>query len=198
MEIGENVCSVYGKPRYYTEVGSSFIASFEIMKEAVAHTAFHNSSARFDPPKCHPNTRVAVLQKIMDWIHRTDWQTLYRYILWLTGTAGAGKSSIAQSIIELCLLEGMVIASFFFSRTDISRNHGGPFVATLAYQIFFSVPTTQRAIEAAIDQDPLIFKRSLDHQFDVLIVQPLRAFYNSVDTSDPACYRLIVIDGLRY
>jgi len=176
--------------------GSSYIASFEIMKEAVAHTAFHNSSARFDPPKCHPNTRVAVLQKIMDWIHRTDRQTLYKYILWLTGAAGAGKSSIAQSIIELCLLEGLVIASFFFSRTDISRNHGGNFVATLAYQIFFSIPTTQRAIEAAIDQDPLIFKRSLDHQFDVLIVQPLCAFYNSVDTSDPACYRLIVIDGL--
>ena len=31
---------------------------------ATATAAFHNSEQFFDPPKCHPNTRVAVLNKI--------------------------------------------------------------------------------------------------------------------------------------
>ena len=173
-----------------------FSASFEILQENVAHTAFHNSAARFDPPKCHPHTRVAVLKKIMDWVHRTDWETWYRYILWLTGAAGAGKSAIAQSIIELCLLEGFVIASFFFFRSDSTRNHAKSLVATLAYQIFFSVPSTQAIIQAAIENDPLIFTRSLEHQFDLLVIQPLRKFYEPLDTLEEKWRRLIVIDGL--
>jgi len=173
-----------------------FSASFEILQENVAHTAFHNSAARFDPPKCHPHTRVAVLKKIMDWVHRTDWETWYRYILWLTGAAGAGKSAIAQSIIELCLLEGFVIASFFFFRSDSTRNHAKSLVATLAYQIFFSVPSTQAIIQAAIENDPLIFTRSLEHQFDLLVVQPLRKFYKPLDTLEEKWRRIIVIDGL--
>jgi len=174
----------------------AILASFEILKENVAHTAFHNSGARFDPPKCHPNTRVAVLKKIMDWVHRTDWETWYRYILWLTGAAGAGKSAISQSIIELCLLEGIVIASFFFFRSDGARNHAKSLIATLAYQIFFSVPSTQEIIQAAIDHDPLIFTRSLEHQFDLLVIQPLRKFYEPLDTLDEQWRRIIVIDGL--
>jgi len=133
---------------------------------------------------------------IMDWVHRSDWETWYRYILWLTGAAGAGKSAIAQSIIELCLLEGLVIASFFFFRSDGSRNHGKSFIATLAYQIFFSLPATQAGIQSAIDDDPLIFTRSLEHQFDKLVIQPLRTFYQPLDTLDERHRRLIVIDGL--
>ena len=162
----------------------------------MAHTAFHNSGARFDPPKCHPNTRVAVLKKIMDWVDRTDWETWYRYILWLTGAAGAGKSAISQSIIEVCLLEGLVIASFFFFLSDGARNHAKSLIATLAYQIFFSVPSTQKIIQAAIDHDPLIFTRSLEHQFDLLVIQPLRKFYEPLDTLEEKWRRIIVIDGL--
>ena len=171
-------------------------APFEILKENVAHTAFHNSAARFNPPKCHPNTREAVMKKIMDWVHRTDWETWYRYILWLTGAAGAGKSAIAQSIIELCLHEGFVIASFFFFRSDITRNHAKSLVATFAYQIFLSIPSTQATIQAAIEKDPLIFTRSLEHQFDLLVIQPLHKFYEPLDTLEAKWRRVIIIDGL--
>ena len=116
--------------------------------------------------------------------------------MWLTGAAGAGKSAIAQSIIARCLEEGLVIASFFFFRSDESRNHGKHFIATLAYQIFHSVPSTQAAILSAIDNDPLIFTKSLQRQFDALVIQPLCHFYKPLDTRDNRCRRLIVIDGL--
>jgi len=127
----------------YIHIINLSIASFDIFTENVAHTAFHNSGARFDPPKCHPNTRVAILQKIMDWIRSTDCETFNRHILWLTGAAGAGKSAIAQTIIELCLAEGFIIASFLFFRSDGSRNNGKILIAT--GHTSFSVIASERA-----------------------------------------------------
>ncbi|KDR76677.1 hypothetical protein GALMADRAFT_21178, partial [Galerina marginata CBS 339.88] len=72
----------------------------------------HNSSERFDPPKCYPNTRLAVLAKLMDWIiGKVGWEG---YFMWLYGPAGAGKSAIAQTIAEMCQSNNTLLASFFF------------------------------------------------------------------------------------
>ncbi|KAF8961812.1 hypothetical protein BDZ97DRAFT_1663668, partial [Flammula alnicola] len=62
--------------------------------------AFHNSDERFDPPKCHPGTRVAVIKRIMDWVESLE---ISYPMLWLHGPAGAGKSAIAQMIAEAVL-----------------------------------------------------------------------------------------------
>jgi len=171
---------------------------FIILKGAVAHTAFHNSAARSDPPRCLPNTRIAVLNKIMDWLRRRDSDTWDFFIMWLTGAAGAGKSAIAQSFIELCVdLNDLVIASFFFGRSDGTRNHAGAFVATLAYQIYDSVPDVRPAILSVIDSDPFIFTRSLEYQFLELIAKPLNKFLSSgIPWGFRSC-RVIVIDGLE-
>jgi len=130
----------------------------------------------------------------MSWIRGQDNETRDRIILWLTGAAGAGKSSIAQSIIERCIEEGLVLASFFFGRTDQTRNHGGSFVATLAYQIYSSVPATQEPILKAIEKDRLIFTRNLDCQFNALVILPLYSVFSSGEPFGPG--RVIVIDGL--
>ena len=44
------------------------VETSDILYRETAAAAFHNSKERFDPPKCHPNTRLAVLEKIMKWI----------------------------------------------------------------------------------------------------------------------------------
>ena len=116
--------------------------------------------------------------------------------MWLTGAAGAGKSAIAQSLIELCLLEDLVIASFFFSRSDGSRNHGGPLVATLAYQIYQSVPAVQQEILSAIDADPFILTKSIERQLLVLVADPLSRMHSAGGLWPSGTYRVIVIDGL--
>jgi len=103
----------------------------DILHRATATTAFHNSDERFDPPKCHPNTRLAVLTKIMKWI---QWgEDLHAFIMWVYGPAGAGKSAIAQTIAEMCEEEIILLASFFFSRNDPSRSTVKPLIATIAY-----------------------------------------------------------------
>ncbi|PPQ75498.1 hypothetical protein CVT25_012039, partial [Psilocybe cyanescens] len=95
--------------------------------EASSPGALYNSGERFDPLKCHPNTRTAILQKLMDWfIGVFGWDNL---VLWLYGPAGAGKSAIAQTFAELCAEKNFLLASFFFSRSDSRRNNDKALVA---------------------------------------------------------------------
>ncbi|KAF5325297.1 hypothetical protein D9619_009547 [Psilocybe cf. subviscida] len=98
-------------------------SAIDRLQDAVAHTAFHNSGERFDPPRCHPNTRVAVVDKIETWALRTDPDTSEASIMWLSGAAGAGKSAISQTLAEHFHSKGILIASFFFGRSDSTRNH---------------------------------------------------------------------------
>ncbi|KIM46820.1 hypothetical protein M413DRAFT_38737, partial [Hebeloma cylindrosporum] len=156
--------------------------------------AFHNSDERFDPPKCHSNTRSAVLTKIMKWIKREE--DLEACIMWMHGPAGAGKSAIAQTIAEMCDEEMLLLASFFFSRNDPSRSSVKPLIATIAYQITLNLPDIRNNILGAIDRDPLIFSKSLAVQVKCLIVAPLQQLAEGGFFKEPTCPRLIIIDGL--
>ena len=100
-----------------------------------------------------------------------------QWILWVNGAAGAGKSAIARSVIDLCLEQDIVIARFFIFRTDSTRNTTKPIVATLAYQLIRSIPALDSIISPRIQSDPLIFKESLETQFTVLIFEPLRQLH---------------------
>jgi pantothenate kinase-related protein Tda10 len=73
--------------------------SSDLIQWATATAAFHNSDELFNRPKCHPNTRLAALSKIMKWIKQEG--GLNTFIMWMYGPAGAGKSAIAQTITEM-------------------------------------------------------------------------------------------------
>ena len=167
----------------------------EILGSAIAPGAFHNSSERYDPPKCHPSTRVAVLKHIMAWIN--DLEKLC-FFMWLYGPAGAGKSAIAQSIAELCYNANLLAASFFFSRTAVGRSDESRLIPTLVYQLCVSMPPIRKYVEDIIQKDPLILSRSLEAQIRSLIIDPLRRAL--LDEKDTICLRsgpkLIIIDGL--
>jgi len=125
----------------------------ELLLKASSPGAFHNSRERFDPPKCFPNTRVAVLANIMDWIiGKVGWD---RFIMWLYGPAGAGKSAIAQTIAERCYAQRCLLASFFFSRSDPKWNNDKSLAASLAYQIALNIPQSRTLIERAVENDPV-------------------------------------------
>ncbi|KAF8198443.1 hypothetical protein BJ912DRAFT_1140004 [Pholiota molesta] len=163
--------------------------AFEYLQERVAPAAFHNSAQRIDPPRCHPDTRVAIMQEVYDWI--TQSEDREQWLLWLNGAAGAGKSALMQSLAERCAQAAIVIATFFFFRGDSSRNTIAPLVATLVYQLIRAIPEIERDIILLIDRDPLIFDQSLESQIQYLIIQPLLRL-------PPHLQRLLVvfIDGL--
>ncbi|KDR81210.1 hypothetical protein GALMADRAFT_24372, partial [Galerina marginata CBS 339.88] len=159
--------------------------------------ALHNSEERFDPPKCHPNTRLAVLKRVMDWILRQDVVTRDAIIMWLYGPAGAGKSSIAQTIAEMCYSYGYLLASFFFSKNDHRRSTAQPLVATIAYQLALNLPGRVREhITSTTEHNPLIFSSSLEAQLAALVIEPVKLLAESGFFDDPYSPRLIIIDGL--
>ncbi|KAF9565050.1 hypothetical protein CPC08DRAFT_211928 [Agrocybe pediades] len=174
-------------------------APIDILADAVAPNAFHDSGASFDKPKCHPRTRLKILEIIMRWIEEQGGDPQARkQFLWLNGAAGCGKSAIAQSTIESCIERGLRTASFFFNRSDSTRNHAGSLVATLAYQLYGAFPGTevQTEILSVIQKDPLIFKKTLQQQFTACIIQPLMSHFSKEQSTHNRAPFLIVIDGL--
>jgi hypothetical protein len=135
---------------------SSAYPGRDLWRNKIAPGAFHNSRERLkcDPPKCHPQTRVAVIQAIIDWIE--DGQKT-SFIKWLNGPAGAGKSAIAQEIAELCYKLGYLLASFFWSRSAVGRNNEDRVIASLAYQLLIAMPQLRRPIEEVVEADRYIF-----------------------------------------
>ena len=152
----------------------------------------HNSKERHDSPKCHPNTRKAVLSDIISWISDHSKKTC---ILWLRAPAGSGKSAILQQIAEIFHNSGGLSASFFFSRTAKKRNTETFLVATLASQLAISIPATEPLIERAIKRDPSIFDRVLSEQMLCLVVNPL-VHASLHPEGRPPWPTLLVIDGL--
>jgi len=167
-----------------------------LLRANTAPGAFHNSAERCDQPKCHPHTRVAVINEIMTLAGDEEKKAFFT---WLYGPAGAGKTAIADSIAEICHDEGKLAAAFFFSRGADGRRDATHFVSSLAYQLAMAIPEIQQWVSAAVDGDPLIFSRSLSAQMQVLIVNPFNeaakagGFVQSTLLSRP---RLVIIDGL--
>ncbi|KAF9472896.1 hypothetical protein BDN70DRAFT_844049, partial [Pholiota conissans] len=168
-------------------------SAFDKLQNASAPNALYDSRVRYDPPKCHPNTRVAVLEHLIGWIFgRNDPEVL---ILWLYGPAGAGKSAILQTIAEWCAKNNTLLASFFFSHSDPTRNHIQPLIPTIACQIAITIPGIKPYIEGAIELDPFLLDKSLATQFQHLIVTPLQALAASGNLKLGFPW-LVVVDGL--
>ena len=168
-------------------------AGFEYLQKQVAANALHNSGEVSDQPKCHPGTRVAILD------HFIAWATALTYtypIIWLHGPAGAGKSAIQRTIAQLLYERGLLLASFFFFRTAAGRNSSNNFIATIAYQIVLSIPATRPHIEQAIERNPLIFSLSLWDQAQALLISPILAILNEPSFTTSHHPRIIIIDGL--
>ena len=170
-----------------------FLASgLKLLYDNIAAGAKHNSKERYDSPKCHPDTRKAVLSDITSWISDHSKKTC---ILWLSAPAGSGKSAILQQIAENFYNSGGLSASFFFSRTATKRNRETFLIATLAFQLATSIPATKPLIEEEIERDPSIFDLLLSEQMDRLVIYPL-VYASLHPPSGPPWPTLLVIDGL--
>ncbi|KAJ2918102.1 hypothetical protein MD484_g2282, partial [Candolleomyces efflorescens] len=154
-----------------------------------APAASWNSKYRsFDTPKCDEDTRVGLVEEIMTWA--TSDQVPSK-LLCMTGSAGSGKSALAQTVSETCVEKGHLGASFFFSVADPQRNNPDLLIGSLAYQISQCVDGVGEHIDQAVVKDPAIFKMSMEHQAKVLLIDPtLKAGGTSKGPW------VIVIDGL--
>ncbi|KAF9530768.1 hypothetical protein CPB83DRAFT_920844 [Crepidotus variabilis] len=147
----------------------------ELLASHCAHDALVDSKERYDPPHCAPNTREAIQREIVDWINTL---TLVGLVMWLNGSAGAGKSAITQTIAERIKNEATPSASFFFSRISGSptRVNGDCLLPTIIYQLCQLIPEYRRSVMKKLKTDPSIFELSRSSQMAILFTKPLQRF----------------------
>lgn len=116
-------------------------------------------------------------------------------MLWLNGAAGAGKTAIAQSVVDLCVERGIHAAVFFIFRVDPTRNTLRPLVGTLVYQIMLAVPSLGAYVLDAIAADPLVFAQSVETQLKRLVIEPVKKFAQA-NENDPEWRVILIIDGV--
>ena len=75
---------------------------------------------RYPPPNCHPDTRKADRQIILDWIHGESSSSLF----WLYGPAGVGKTAILQAIAELLCSSSESGQNFGVSFSSLEERQG--------------------------------------------------------------------------
>ncbi|KAJ6583328.1 hypothetical protein B0H10DRAFT_1926221 [Mycena sp. CBHHK59/15] len=162
--------------------------------------AIHDSVDSFPQPRCHPDTRKEMLQKLWNW--STNSESLVDSdseaevltekstpILWVYGPLGAGKSAIMQTLSRRLQAAGRLGGSFFFKRGHATRGNAKALFATLAYQIALNIPQFKVPISHIVEDDPSVVGRSMDNQMQKLIVEPCQSLDNS------RC-PIIIIDGL--
>ena len=117
-------------------------------------------------------TRVELLQELREWFSKP-----HSPILWLSGMAGTGKSTIARTVADELCTNYRLAGSFFFKRAGhlIEASH---FVSTLAYKLAINrlpntSPSLRELIGEAIINHEDVLDQGLRRQWNELIVGPL-------------------------
>lgn len=146
-------------------------------------------TARFDwngrPDGCLPDTRIELLEQIRAWITNESTTDIF----FLTGLAGTGKTTIAQSV---CIhFDGnRPMVSFFISRHAADRRSPTKILHSIIYQLGIQDQRVASAIGDALRNGREVETRPLAEQVESLFEEPLKSF----DASKPPL--LIVIDAL--
>jgi hypothetical protein len=137
---------------------------------------------------CLKGTRESVLKDIDDWLKSLETPPIY----WLTGSAGTGKSCISYSVCKRYSEEGILGATFFFSRDQDTRSTVDHVFRTIAYRLCVDYPETlQPHILKSLKRDLTLFDSLPERQFRELVVNSIRAVSASLPISI-----LLVIDAL--
>ncbi|TFK25113.1 hypothetical protein FA15DRAFT_640025 [Coprinopsis marcescibilis] len=162
--------------------------------KSVAVRALYDAMERSNAPRCMEGTRVKLQEDFLGWLDGSHPSSSETDRFWMTGAAGSGKSSIAQSVAEACAEKGILAATFFFSFRSQETNNYTRFIPTIAYQMALSIPSATEFIATAMAKDLAVVKRSLKAQLDALIIQPLaQARQKNPGELWP---HVIIIDGL--
>jgi hypothetical protein len=106
-------------------------------------------------------------------------------VLWISGPAGAGKTCIQRKIVDLLKGKGLFAGAFIFSTKSLETNNESRLISTLALQLGQTTPNSKPYILKAIEDDPGIFKKSLEVQAESLIFGPLQSAHSLSTSSLP-------------
>jgi WD40 repeat protein len=132
---------------------------------------------------CLKGTRKDVFWRIERWLMDERDQRVF----WLNGLAGTGKSTISQTLAEMCFADGRLGASFFCSQDSEDRSNLRTIFPTLAFQLAYRYPLFRNELLRVLETNIDVGRESLCSQMEKVIVGPLKTI--RIPT-------LIIIDGL--
>ncbi|KAJ6468600.1 hypothetical protein DFH09DRAFT_497207 [Mycena vulgaris] len=181
-------------------------SGINILHRVSATAAFHDPADGHDQPRCHPETRLEMQEKLLNWCLNSEWPRLQGgvglgtepasgiamntepAILWLHGPAGAGKSAIMKTLSQRLAGANRLGGAFFFKRGHPTRGNANVLFATIALQLAVNSPELELRISRIVEKNPTLVDRSIDVQLQELVLKP--------------CYDLdgapwiVMIDGL--
>ncbi|KAJ7020072.1 hypothetical protein C8F04DRAFT_1145424 [Mycena alexandri] len=158
-----------------------------ILHRSVALEALYDSADSYPQPRCHPETRTKMLDKLDNWC--TENNSHVHPICWLHGPAGAGKSAIMQTLSRQLQDTGRLGAAFFFKRLHPTRGNAKVLFATLAHQLAENHGPFRPVISQVVERYPSIVQRDMEVQLRHLIIDPCQTL---TDAPPP----ILLIDGL--
>ncbi|KAE9395096.1 hypothetical protein BT96DRAFT_885974, partial [Gymnopus androsaceus JB14] len=131
--------------------------------------------ARFDaadtPSACLEGTREQLLKDLHN--HALGGLGPGKQIIWIHGTPGRGKSTIAKSLAIRLHEENALAASFFFSRSHESRSNFNNVFCTIAHQIAMFNQQFHDILVDILEKDNQLGHSAANIQFKKLIIEPL-------------------------
>ena len=119
---------------------------------------------------CLENTRVGVLQQIMQWATSTSPQCIF----WLKGMAETGKSTVAIT---------KTVASYFFKRGFGDFAHARKLIPTIVRQLSLSSPSYCQLVLATVKENPDVGQSAnIRGQYEKLVIEPLRKLQYQTST----------------
>ena len=159
-----------------------------LAKLPVAEGASFDSRLQRHESKCLAKTRTQLLDEIYRWCRTSGGACIY----WLSGMAGTGKSTIARTLAHRLAGEGILGASFFFSKGQGDVGNAAKFFTTIAALLVDNIPGLRPRVCKAIAEDSRIFAKGPRDQWEQLILWPLR----ELQSSPPDARFVLVIDAL--
>ncbi|CAE6536965.1 unnamed protein product [Rhizoctonia solani] len=158
-------------------------------RSSLAALATHDSNQSVTNRRtCAQGTQTDVLARLDEWLN--DSQS--RWILWVNGLPGTGKTTIAYTFCEEMRKQKLLAASFFCSRTT-ECSDVGRIIPTIAHQLAqYSIPFRSALSDVVQhDSDPVAGSNDLRLQFEQLLKNPLQKVKDTIPD-----LLVIVIDAL--
>jgi hypothetical protein len=159
---------------------------FSLERLHVAEGAFYDSYLDQHESFCLQDTRTDILSQVAKWAESDE-----KFIFWLNGMAGTGKSTIARTAAREYKDQGILGATFFFKRGEADRSNAKYLIPTLTKQLVGKHRRLAPHVLDAVREDPHISSNSLCEQFKMLLYRPLVKLDESKSTTI-----VIVIDAL--
>ncbi|KAE9401076.1 WD40 repeat-like protein [Gymnopus androsaceus JB14] len=137
---------------------------------------------------CLEGTRTGILEMLMEWARNPHSQPIF----WLSGIAGSGKSTIAQSFCESLEKNNLLGGSFFCSRESEECREVRRIVPTLTYFLAQQFKSYYDQIVIALERDMTLASQSIKRQLEYLLLHPL----GNINISQEHWYFVLVIDAL--